>query len=444
MKLSFDLGLTSSPSLGKGGIIVPPTPRTVFEADPTLTGSDNNVDSNFRMVCTLEQDIGPFFRVVIKPGASNTLTSNHVGLGRWAGVEGVPNVSAPFIEALFNGQAGFTNATTEQVSDWMPSGSLAGQRAGTDVVFSYNTGPAGQASQAFVDGSTNVRGFYKPGGTSEWDQEEVTGFTDLGLLNFGVLRIETRGGFNLSNPASDYIPMSFDDPIFAGNTYTPHPITLAAGKTLKRRSIEEYAAALSASIICPSSNLIEIVAVSSREAVRFGGGDVTIRWAYLKAEGVGEDHADTLQAFAVGARNITLTLECVYIWAGTTAATAGFFAADDWGGRIVLENVIVHGGPWGLRFQSGPNGADILISLRNVYFVGPFGVDGGPFLFEDVNGGVHVIELWDNVRHATIVDGVLVPGDLIAEPPSTGQFLTGSDDELLLGSDGTSLLGRSA
>lgn len=42
------------------------------------------------------------------------------------------------------------------------------------------------------------------------------------------------------------------------------------------------------------------------------------------------------------------------IVAHTEAATAGYFTADDWGGDIVLENVIFNGGPWGLRSNADP------------------------------------------------------------------------------------------
>jgi hypothetical protein len=52
--------------------------------------------------------------------------------------------------------------------------------------------------------------------------------------------------------------------------------------------------------------------------------------------------------------------------------------------------------------------------MKDVFFVGPFGYD--KLLIQAEPGGTLNITHWENVRDATIVDGVLVPGDLIEEP----------------------------
>ena len=87
--------------------------------------------------------------------------------------------------------------------------------------------------------------------------------------------------------------------------------------------------------------------------------------------------------------------------------------ADNWTGTIDLENVVFNGGPYGMRLHPD-TGGDNLIYLKNVYFVGPFGF--APFLFADAGGHRNIISLWENVRSATIVNGVLVPGALIPSP----------------------------
>ncbi len=56
---------------------------------------------------------------------------------------------------------------------------------------------------------------------------------------------------------------------------------------------------------------------------------------------------------------------------------------------------------------------DLTVALKDVYFVGPFQYD--PILFQEVNADIHITQ-WDNVRYATIVNGELVPGNLIKAP----------------------------
>lgn len=74
--------------------------------------------------------------------------------------------------------------------------------------------------------------------------------------------------------------------------------------------------------------------------------------------------------------------------------------------------MIIEGGPYGVRIDADNQHIDI--SLKNVYFVGPFGT--ATHLIQDVGTGTHTILEWDNVRHATIEDGVLIPGELISQP----------------------------
>lgn len=416
MKIALDLGLTSIPVLGGKGEVTPPEPRTVFE--DSLPSQDNgNANCNFRHRVLLDQDMGPWFRVLIQPGSSNVLTADHVAVGRWAGNENNTDTTEPLIEALYGGDPGFVGVTGASPvwSDWMPSGILNGMRKGTDLIVSFNTGASGQASQGYNAASDKVIGAYKAS-KDGWQDQITSGYSNLGNKNFGVGKVETLGGRNFPDPPDDYIPMTYDDPIFSKNTHTPHAINIGAGKSLMRRSIEEYVGIFPASMNFSSNTDGKFLAVKSREAVRFAGTSTSLRWCWFSASGIDDDHADTLQAYSVGARNASISVRNFFIEAGTTAATANFFVADDWGGSIYLEHGIVKGGPFGLRFQSGADGADISISLKDVYFVGPFGGLGGPFSFEDYNGGSHEILLWENVRWATIVDNKLVPGELIPNP----------------------------
>jgi len=74
---------------------------------------------------------------------------------------------------------------------------------------------------------------------------------------------------------------------------------------------------------------------------------------------------------------------------------------------------VFSGGPFGCRIHSDVGGNNDLY-FKNVYFVGPFGWE--PFLIGNNNGTKSVIRRWENVRLATIVNGKLVPGNLIPAP----------------------------
>jgi hypothetical protein len=157
---------------------------------------------------------------------------------------------------------------------------------------------------------------------------------------------------------------------------------------------------------------LDTVRIDSREGVRIaGGGDININNSYIETTGLAGDHADGIQAYAPGASgDITITNSAI-VSHNNANATAGVWIADNYGGSLTLNNVMFEGGPYGLRVAADQQ--DITVALKDVYFVGPFG--GGPFLLQEVNADIHITQ-WDNVRYATIVDGVLVPGALIPPP----------------------------
>lgn len=206
------------------------------------------------------------------------------------------------------------------------------------------------------------------------------------------------------------IPLSWDAPQFASNSPTPST-KIANGGALANKSITDTG--ITASIVTGDGATITNCRVKSREGVRIGGGgNITIDGCYIEVNGTGSDHADGVQAYSPGSKGV-VTVRNTLIKCGLTAATAGFFVADNYTGDFGFENVVFHGGPFGLRLHADVGG-DINISLKNVFFVGPFSYDR--FMFLDYGGGKCVIREWENVREATIVDGQLVPGLLIPRP----------------------------
>lgn len=204
------------------------------------------------------------------------------------------------------------------------------------------------------------------------------------------------------------IPLSWNDPIFSGVT-TSASITVKNGGTVTNKSITDSGDM--ASIVGVGSFTLEQVRINSREGVRIGGdGNVVINQSYIETTGVGADHADGIQAYSPGSSgNLTITNSTIV--SHNSSANAGLFIADNYGGSVTLNNVVFQGGPIGLRIAA--DNQDVTVALKDVYFVGPFMYE--PLLIQEVNADVHITQ-WENVRYATIVNGELVPGALIASP----------------------------
>lgn len=392
----------------------PGEPFTVFEATPSLDTNDANANCNFRVIATINDVIGDEFRITIVPSVEgNPLTSAHVGLGR-ADTANAPNMLEAPIEAMFGGEAGFTGATTPQVSDWMPASFLEGLVPGDQVVATYTTGGSGQAGQRYGS-ATNATTYFKTD-TAAWDDPTASGFTQSLNNNFSLGEIETRWYGPAPTPGTR-IPMSFNDPVFTNMRELTAAVSLPNGQNLWNRSIVQTNAA-TASIVCLGNNTVNLCRVMSNEAVRLTVGTVVINQCYLEAESDNpEAHADTIQTYLPGGSG-DFTLQNSYIKAYLTFATANWFTADDWSGTIRFDHVIVDGGPYGIRVNIDP-GQHIDLYLKDVYLVGPFGFDD--ILLQHVDDGSSYIHQWDNVREATIDDGVLVPGDLIPAPLPTNR-----------------------
>jgi Ca2+-binding RTX toxin-like protein len=204
-------------------------------------------------------------------------------------------------------------------------------------------------------------------------------------------------------------PLSWNDPLFADNVMVASQ-NIPNGGSLSNVSITEDGP--SASVLLYGGATLNDIRISSSEGVRIGGsGNITINDAYIEATGHPGDHADSIQAYAPGdVGNVTITNSTIV--AHNDYATAGMFVADAYTGTFTFNNVVFEGGPFGLRIANDGPGDDY-VSLKDVYFVGPFNYDA--FLFQEVNAPIHLMQ-WDNVRYATIENGVLVPGALIPAP----------------------------
>jgi len=208
------------------------------------------------------------------------------------------------------------------------------------------------------------------------------------------------------------IPLQYDDTRF-GRNEASGAVKLPPNGTVSNKSITETNG--TASIVIGNGGTIRNCRVNSRECVRIGGsGTFLIDHCYLEARGVENDHADVIQAYSPGSRGI-LKVTNTAIATHDIAATAGLFIADNWTGTIELENVAFIGGGVGFGLRVHPDtGGDNIVRLKNVFFVPPFGY--GPFYFKDFGGRKNIIELWENVRIATISNGQLVPRKPLPKP----------------------------
>ncbi|WP_143273012.1 hypothetical protein [Bradyrhizobium canariense] len=211
-------------------------------------------------------------------------------------------------------------------------------------------------------------------------------------------------------------PLSFDDPRFAGNTsepYTRYGKFFGNGEVVEHRSWDYNNDG--SSVVCGDCTL-KYSRIRSNEGFRCIGssglGGINIDGVYIETKGLPGDHADGLQCYDPGKTNTITVRNATFKTYNNTNATAGFFYADGLGGSVSFENVLFWGGPYGLRMH--PGGMDVTVSLKDVYFVGPFLY--GALLINNAGGGTMMITKWENVRSATIVNGQLVPGNLIPPP----------------------------
>lgn len=205
------------------------------------------------------------------------------------------------------------------------------------------------------------------------------------------------------------IPLSWNDPIFNSVTGS-NSVEIQDGGTLSNYSSTDDGPI--ATVLLDGSATLNNVRINSNEGLRIGGsGNININNSYIETTGLPGDHADGIQAYSPGdSGNVTITNTTIV--SHDQNATSGMFIADQYSGTFTFNNVVFEGGPFGLRIANDSTHDDY-VSLSNVYFVGPFMYD--PLLFQEVTSKIHITE-WNNVRYATIVNGVLVPGALIPAP----------------------------
>jgi hypothetical protein len=235
------------------------------------------------------------------------------------------------------------------------------------------------------------------------------------VRNASGLVTSASASFDVTTVSAGTIPMSFNDPVFA-NAAASGLVTLSNGQSLTDKKITDTSGNQAVTML--GNNTLTRVSISAREGPRIaGGGFFSITSSWLETNGTGADHADSIQAYAPGS-NGTLTLKDSTIRAYSASAagsghtgSVGMFIADGWGGKVAADNVLFWGGQYGCRIF--PDQGDIHVDFNNVFFVGPFGF--GKFDIRSTGGKI-VVDRWNNVRDATVVNGVIVPGALLASP----------------------------
>lgn len=211
-------------------------------------------------------------------------------------------------------------------------------------------------------------------------------------------------------PPSGAIPLTYNDPRFASNVAWGGG-ALANNSVTTQKSFNSTATGDSTCGNFGGGNFtLDRVRISSRECVRLGAaGTYLIKDCYLEVNGQGADHADCIQAYAPGATgNLTLRNSCLKA-SNNASTTSGMFVADAFSGTFTLENVCFIGGPFGPRIHADP-GCTVNVSFTDVFIVGT------NLLVRAEGNGKLFIRKWQNVRNATIVNGVIVPGAAIAPP----------------------------
>lgn len=197
--------------------------------------------------------------------------------------------------------------------------------------------------------------------------------------------------------------MSWNDPIFA-NVIASGPITLSAGQVVSDRSIVDGSG--NQSVTFRNGGTINRFRMNTREGPRVVQGAVNINQSWIEVYKVGSDHADGLQCYAPGSSGVVTVKNSTFYARG--GAHTAYFSADNWLGAHVFENVLFWGdgtAQFGLRLNVDGGSS---VKMKNVYFVK--GSVGTPYRID-----IPILQ-WENVRWASVVNGALVPGDLIAKP----------------------------
>jgi hypothetical protein len=224
-------------------------------------------------------------------------------------------------------------------------------------------------------------------------------------------------------PISDtYIPLTWNDPVFANVVETTSALSPSSGQSVSDRSIVLSGSGVA--IFTDGPVTLDRIRARSREGYRGGRGEQYLSNMYIEVYGLSDDHADALQMYNPG-NNGRVTLKNSTFRVDGTPGTpnAAYFTANDWMGAHVLENVLLSGGGFTLRIH-GDGGTSM--SLKNVYIEETGTQYLGPHSFPQVNGVRPAIVRWENVRWASTVNGQLVLGDLIPQQYGAVRDYTGA------------------
>jgi hypothetical protein len=213
-------------------------------------------------------------------------------------------------------------------------------------------------------------------------------------------------------PPAGEIPLTWDDPMFANARTGINGWPNGTGWTIENASFTS--SGKDAMVGGQGSFNLDVVRMNGREGIRVSGpGTMNINRTYVETTGTQDDHADGLQAYKPGASG-TINITNSTFRSHDTHATAGVWVSDNYGATLNLTNVVFHGGPYGLRCKTVNGNLPISVACKDVFFVGPFAY--GEVLFEATTAPITITK-WENVRHATIVNGQLVPGEPMSKPP---------------------------
>lgn len=230
--------------------------------------------------------------------------------------------------------------------------------------------------------------------------------------------------------ASPTIPLSWADARFAGNTAGPtfsNPVSQGPTGTISNKDWNGNPGYSNGDQVWTwgSGNLtLNQCRVDWREGPRIAGngGSFTVNQCYINCVGKTTDHADAFQAYSPhdsGTINITNSTIRAYsdsaarakYGSGFVGSTALFWA-DYYSGAVNFTNVLLIGGSRVVTINC--DAGTTHVAFDHVYFIAD---PGQVWQFSSVqDGGTLVIDKWNEVRNATIVNGVIVPGTAIPHP----------------------------
>jgi len=216
-------------------------------------------------------------------------------------------------------------------------------------------------------------------------------------------------------------PLSFTDPRFVGMTELTSQFLLNDGLTATKQSVTMRGTGEPqgrAAFQMGNGTTLTLSRCFAREGIRTGGTGIVVDTCWIECDGFvdEDDHADCCQLFpaAVGlidCRNTTFRAHPGGDLGPNSHGSVGYFWADNFQGTARFNNCVFWGGEFGCRIHADTGTTHL--DFKDVFFVGPFTNDA---TLISETGGTLVVDRWDNVRNATIVGGVLVPGTLIPAP----------------------------